>query len=65
VGGGVKSTSEPVPEPPKQVAGPEQFSFDLNGGEAPWCVPLARGPPVYEFCFGDREGDPNAEGLSF
>jgi len=36
VGGGVKGRSEPVPEPPKRVAGPEQLSFDLNGGEAPW-----------------------------
>ena len=36
VGGRVESRSEPVPEPPKRVAGPEQLSFDLNGGKAPW-----------------------------
>jgi len=36
VGRGVKSWSEPVSEPSKRVAGPEQLSFDLNEGEAPW-----------------------------
>jgi len=34
VGGGIKSGSELVPEPPKRVAGSEQYSFDLNGEES-------------------------------
>jgi len=54
---GVKRWSEPVPEPPQRVAGPAQFSFDLNGVEALCRVPLAGGPPLYELCFGNREGD--------
>jgi len=57
--------SEPVPGPPQRVAGPELFSLDLKEGEPLRRLPLARGHPVYEFRFGNREGDTNAEGLSF
>jgi len=34
----------------------EKFPFDLYEGVALPAVPFARGPPVYELCFGDGEG---------
>ena len=52
--GRVEGGGEPISQPSDHLGGPEEVVFQFDRGMRGRC-PLARGPLVDKFCFGDRE----------
>jgi len=60
--GCVEGRGEPISQPSDCLGGPEEVVFQFDWGMRGRC-PLAGGPPVDEFGFGDREGHANVPAL--
>jgi len=56
--GCIQGGGEPISQPSDHLGGPEEVAFQFDRGTRGRC-PLARGPPVDEFGFRDREGPAN------
>jgi len=56
--GRVEGGGEPISQPSDHLGGPEEVAFQFDRGTQGRC-PLARGSPVDQFGFGDREGHAN------